>query len=247
MRENPHGNSCAAGLRSAIRAFVQSWRHTFRFVWQNPSCFQRPSLTVDGIDIYRLPAWGPIQSIRARFFSLSAAWYLVRNRHRYDVVHLVGTAWITPLGILLGKLLGKKTVVEMILLGADDPETIARRRFGKINLAIWKQVDRIASLSPALTESCRRMNVAPEKIVVIPVGVDVQRFSPLRNKMAVKQLREKLGLPKQARLVVFVGGIVRRKGVDLLIDAWALVTEKEPDVHLICIGPAAFSAASAGK
>ncbi len=229
---------------SLARTLAQSWRQTRRFIRQNPSCFRRPSANVDGVDIYRLPVWGPIKTIRFRTFAFSAAWFLIVNRRRYDIIHLVGTSWHVFFSILLAKLLGKKTVVEMVLLGSDDPETIARRRFGRLNLAIWKRADRLASLSPALTESCRRMNVAAEKVTVIPVGVDMAHFTPLPDEAAKKEMRQKLGLPPQGKLVVFVGGIMRRKGVDLLIDAWALVRRAMPDAHLVCVGPIAFSAGS---
>ena len=243
LREDAQG-SFGARLVGAVRAFIGSWRQTFRFIRQNPGCFRRPSLTVDGVDIYRLPTWGPLQSIRARFLAFSVAWFLIINRREYDVIHLVGTGWHTPASILLAKLLRKKTVVEMVLLGSDDPETIARRRLGRVNLAVWRRADRIASLSPALTDSCRRMNVPEGKLVVIPVGVDIERFSPLPDDEAKRRQRQELALPQNSKLAVFVGGIMKRKGVDLLIDAWSLVRKEEPDAHLVCVGSIAFSADS---
>lgn len=243
QEEGKGSNGRFAAVRRAARAFVQSWRDTFGFLRRNPDCFRRPSLTERGVDIYRLPTWGPIQTIRSRILGFSVAWFLIRNRRQYDVIHLVGTAWHTPLSILLAKLLGKKTVVEMVLLGSDDPETIAGRRFGKMNLAVWQRADKIASLSPALTESCRRMNVAEDKVVVIPVGVDVTRFCPV-DAASQRALRQNLGLPAQGKIVLFVGGIMKRKGVDLLIDAWSLVSQTVPEAHLVCIGSIAFSAES---
>ena len=244
LRNGKTENGRFPRLTHAVKGFIQNCKQTIQFIRQNPSCYRQPSLTVDTIDIYRLPTWGPIQSIRVRFFAFTATWFLIRNRHQYDIIHLVGTSWITYISIILAKLLGKKSVIEMVLLDSDDPETIAHRRFGKLNLAIWKRADRIASLSPALTETCQRMNIADEKIAVIPVGVDVDLFSPLHDKVAVSHLREKLELPQNAKIVVFVGGIMKRKGVDLLIDAWSLVAAREPDVYLVCIGSIGSSAAS---
>lgn len=243
LREDKERNGRIAQFTQLIRSFFQGWQHTWRHLRQHPDCFRQPALTERGVDIYRLPTWGPIHTIRSRTFGLAAAWFLIRNRHQYDIIHLVGTAWHMPASILLSRLLGKKVVVEMVLMGSDDPETIGRR-FGKILLAIWKRADRIVSLSPALTESCQRANVPTEKMALIPVGVDMQRFAPLRDETVVKQLREKLNLPLQSKLVVFVGSIMQRKGVDLLIDAWNLVIEKVPDAHLVCLGPIGFSADS---
>lgn len=243
IQEDTQENDRFTFLRRAVRALGQSWRDTIGFIRQHPDCFIQPSLTVRGVDIYRLPTWGPIQSIRSRVLGFSVAWFLIRNRRQYDIIHLVGTAWHTPFSIILAKLLGKKTVVEMVLLGSDDPETIANRRFGKINLAVWQRADKIASLSPALTESCRRMDIAEDKVVVIPVGVDVTRFCPVDGE-SKRTLRQNLLLPQQGKIVLFVGGIIKRKGVDLLIDAWSLVSQIAPDAHLVCVGSIAFSAES---
>jgi len=45
-----------------------------------------------------------------------------------------------------------------------------------------------------------------------------------------------LGLPAEARIVLFFGDITRRKGLDLLIDAHALVCRHHPQTHLIIAG-----------
>jgi D-inositol-3-phosphate glycosyltransferase len=63
--------------------------------------------------------------------------------------------------------------------------------------------------------------VAKEKIVVIPPGVDTCHFYPI----PADEAKEAIGLPPFERMVLFVGRIEPLKGVDTLIRAMALVRE----------------------
>ncbi|MEV8318253.1 glycosyltransferase [Streptomyces sp. NPDC059900] len=67
---------------------------------------------------------------------------------------------------------------------------------------------------------------------VIPNGVDVERFRPV----AAQAARTALGLPGPAPLVVCVGRLCRQKGQDVLLRAWAGVTERMPLARLVLVG-----------
>lgn len=71
--------------------------------------------------------------------------------------------------------------------------------------------------------------VAPEKITVIPPGVDLEQFSKNREG-----LRAKTGRPVK---VLFVGGNFKRKGGYLLLDAFRTLRESLPseavELHLV--------------
>ncbi|MEU5955779.1 glycosyltransferase [Streptomyces sp. NPDC047525] len=67
---------------------------------------------------------------------------------------------------------------------------------------------------------------------VIPNGVDVEHFRP----MAAQAARAGLGLCEQAPLVVCVGRLCRQKGQDVLLRAWAAVTERMPLARLVLVG-----------
>jgi len=74
----------------------------------------------------------------------------------------------------------------------------------------------------------------PNKMVVIPPGVDVCHFYPIPSDEA----KEYVGLKPEDRMVLFVGRIERLKGVDTLIEAMACLQSKEAGkpVHLAIIG-----------
>lgn len=70
--------------------------------------------------------------------------------------------------------------------------------------------------------------------LVIPPGVDVDRFRPAPDDPADRALtRKRFGLPETAPLVLGVSRLVPRKGFDVLIDAAARLHRSTPEpVHL---------------
>jgi glycosyltransferase involved in cell wall biosynthesis len=70
--------------------------------------------------------------------------------------------------------------------------------------------------------------VAPERVVVIPNGVDV---SPLLDAVPAD-----LGLPDGAVAVGFVGRFEARKGIWELAEAWPKVANAVPHAHLVVAG-----------
>src|SRR5581483_7951778 len=68
---------------------------------------------------------------------------------------------------------------------------------------------------------------------VIPNGVDIERFRPGPPDPA---LRQRLGLPADARIVLTVARLVPRKGHRVVIQALPAMMRKMPDVHYVFTG-----------
>lgn len=98
-----------------------------------------------------------------------------------------------------------------------------------------------------VSESVRRVAVAerlcpPEKIRVLLRGsingVDsAGRFAPARGVGARAEVRARYGIPADARVVGFVGRLVRDKGVVEMAQAWARLRGDFPDARLLLVGP----------
>ncbi|HJM72079.1 MAG TPA: glycosyltransferase family 4 protein [Acidimicrobiales bacterium] len=71
--------------------------------------------------------------------------------------------------------------------------------------------------------------------VVVPPGVDTARFQPLDSAERAS-VRQELGLPVDAPLVVSVSRLVPRKGMDTLIRAAARLRDRVPDVVVAIAG-----------
>lgn len=94
---------------------------------------------------------------------------------------------------------------------------LERRQFGnggfKKVIAISQQVKR---------EIVSTYGVPSEKVRVIYNGVDLERFHPRNRKTWLATVRGRFGIPGSRAIVLFVGNGFRRKGLDLLLNAWRL-------------------------
>ena len=83
----------------------------------------------------------------------------------------------------------------------------------------------------------------PEKIRVLLNGsingVDASgRYNPeALGNGARQQVLEIHGIPRDALVVGFVGRVVRDKGVVELVEAWQVLREEFPSLHLLIVGP----------
>src|SRR4030042_2625447 len=69
-------------------------------------------------------------------------------------------------------------------------------------------------------------------ITVIPNGVNTKRFKPQKSDF----LRKKLGIPKEDKIVIYVGRIAKEKSIDFLISTFEKVFRKEKNIHLVIVG-----------
>lgn len=78
--------------------------------------------------------------------------------------------------------------------------------------------------------------IRKDRIEIIPNGVDTSRFKPAADAREKAALRAELGIPLETKLVLFVGSIVPRKGVDLLLRSWPGTLAHHPDARLALVG-----------
>lgn len=72
-------------------------------------------------------------------------------------------------------------------------------------------------------------------IVVVPPGVDTDRFTPIAEAERL-EVRESFGIAPETKLVVSVSRLVPRKGMDVLIRAAARLAPIHPDLEVVIGG-----------
>jgi glycosyltransferase involved in cell wall biosynthesis len=70
--------------------------------------------------------------------------------------------------------------------------------------------------------------------LVLPLGVKLEEFDHLPSR---GWFRKRYGQLQDKRLVVFFGRLTRKKGLELLVDAFAIIAHRLPDTHLVIAGP----------
>ena len=89
----------------------------------------------------------------------------------------------------------------------------------------------------AVTDGVRNVlveqkGVPPEKIAFLPNGVDASLFSPL----GASEPEQRRYAPNGERLIVYAGTIGFAHGVEVAVDAMALVAERHRDARLLIVG-----------
>jgi D-inositol-3-phosphate glycosyltransferase len=69
-----------------------------------------------------------------------------------------------------------------------------------------------------------------DRVAVVPPGVDLHRFTPA-SAAGRRSARERLGVPPEARLLLFVGRIQPLKAPDVLVRAAARLLARRPDLR----------------
>jgi len=107
---------------------------------------------------------------------------------------------------------------------------------------VWRTLmaslpDRLVAVSGAVARAWQ----LPERTGVVPNGVDLTRFRP---NAPTGWIHDRLHLPRTARLLGMPAVLARWKGHLDVIDAFAAVAERFPDVHLVLIGSAIYDTAA---
>ncbi|HEV8114128.1 MAG TPA: glycosyltransferase [Planctomycetota bacterium] len=147
---------------------------------------------------------------------------------RPDLVHL-HTGRATWLGGLAARLAGVPAITTRRM---DRPI----RRSWRTRLVYGPLVARAVAISPAVAACLLAGGVAPGKIATIRSAVDVRSLAP-RSPTVRQDLRRALEAPESAVVVLALASLVRRKGIDLLLEALALARAAEIIAWIAGEGP----------
>jgi phosphatidylinositol alpha-1,6-mannosyltransferase len=150
--------------------------------------------------------------------------------HRFDAVH---AGRVLPEGLVawvVARLIRKPCVVY-----AHGEEITTWRQPGKFRVMrfVYRHADRLVANSEFTRSELVKLGVADSRITVIHPGVDVERFRP---GLPSADLRARVGIGAEQRLVVSVGRLSRRKGFDQVVRALPALVARGIDVHHVIVG-----------
>jgi glycosyltransferase involved in cell wall biosynthesis len=97
-----------------------------------------------------------------------------------------------------------------------------------------KQADKIVVVSNATKDYVLSLGAKSSRVEVLHNGVDLDRFKPLPK--IKEEMRKKLGIPNDVKIVLTVRRIVYKNGVDTLIDAANIAVKKKQNLVVIVAG-----------
>ena len=130
-------------------------------------------------------------------------------------------------GRISGRLAGIKTIVSGI--------RVAEKR-SRIPLWFDCWTNRLVQVNVCVSQAVADFSVSqsrllPNKIVVIPNGVDITRFAG-----AIPADLTALGIPRGSQVLLTIGRLDRQKGLSTLIEAASVLVPKFPQAHFLLVG-----------
>ena len=202
---------------------------------------------IDGLRVVRVgPAGG---SRRGKYAMVPAAIAAVRRlRAQFDVLVVRGTRVLGLPAVIAARAMGKPVVLQAEVNGEMTGEVytwgtaldrgLARRAvFAGVaarNLLL-RDGDAFVAMSRAIRDEFVGAGVPPQKVALIPHGVDTTRFRPATPDERLA-LRQSLGLPPGARIIIYTGRLLRGKGLEYLLAAFRAVAAAIPPAHLVLAG-----------
>ncbi len=166
----------------------------------------------------------------------------VARRFRPDVIH----AHLHE-GCVLGSLLRRRLGIPLLfdVQGSLTGELVAHRfplarprLLRRAWLALERRIDHLPDVLVAQSTEMRaelleRFGVPPTRLFMAYDGVNTQVFRPGDRDHV---LASRLGIPKDRKVVVYLGGLDLYKGVETLLDAFPAVLRAVPEAFLLLMG-----------
>jgi L-malate glycosyltransferase len=107
-----------------------------------------------------------------------------------------------------------------------------------VHKQVCRLADRILVNAEAIRESLVANGAPARKITVIRNGLELSQFDRPADSSA---LRQELGLPESAPIVLLLARLTPQKGMETFLDAAAIVHRRCPDAHFVVVGDAFVS------
>lgn len=98
---------------------------------------------------------------------------------------------------------------------------------------VYRRADRVLTESPKLSEYVVRMGADANKVEMLSLGVDMDKFNP---EVDTGDIEDELGIGESDKVVVFIGTLFEFSGLDSYLEQFPLVLKEIPNARLVIVG-----------
>jgi len=162
------------------------------------------------------------------------------KKERPDILFSFGRAdFQGPIIAVIGKIFRIKTVVRYS--GSSFEMYKHKKGLNKILAYIdckfvmpfMTKADKLICMGDEQKEELIKHGCKPEKISILIQPTDQNMFKPVKNK---KELRLKLKLPLNKKIILYVGNLTNFKGADTLVKVVKDITKKRKNIFFLIVG-----------
>jgi glycosyltransferase involved in cell wall biosynthesis len=193
----------------------------------------KSGLQVDVLAIVN-PSSKKIDIITKYLFWVLKAFLFLLQGYKYHTVHVHYVFPSGIIGILFKKLCRCKLVVTA---HGGDINKMAKKneRIKKWTKYILNSADHVIAVGKGLYDEIHgHYNVDINKLSLLSMGVNREIFRPSNEKL---ELRKRFNLPKNNKVILFVGNLIPDKGIMELVEAFSEIKKQFPGASLHLIGP----------
>jgi glycosyltransferase involved in cell wall biosynthesis len=184
-----------------------------------------PKFEEKGFRVFRLPIRTKSILHPKLIFSLPKIVRIVREEH-YDLIHAH-----TRVSQMLASWVSKFTKVPFI----STAHGFYKRRLGRRFFPSWGK--RVIAISPLVAEELEKTHKVPHTdIRIVFNAIDIPEYRRRLLEKNPSEIRKTLGLGEKTFVVGSVSRLVRDKGHEVLIEAFAQLRKRHPDVFLLILG-----------
>lgn len=189
-----------------------------------------------------LGAWGKLWDLVRMYF-----WgFWLTQQHGVRVIHARGHP-TAQVGLFVKKLLGVRLIFDCRGLWVDErvdkggwsmKKPLHRLQFSyfkRIERKLFAQADQVVVLTHKVVDEVVKLGASPAaKVTVIPCCADFDHF-PLSTITRKMQARQKMGIPKDARVLGYLGSVGRMYMLDRFFRLFELAACQHEDCRALVI------------
>jgi glycosyltransferase involved in cell wall biosynthesis len=194
----------------------------------------RAEIEEAGVRVVNIPISRSVNPV-SDLISLVRLYYFIR-KEKFQSVHTYTTK-AGFIGRLAAKLAGVPVIIHTIFEPAHNSASnpILKSLYIFMERLACRWADAIITITNANSrEILQRSLVEPQKLTVVPEGLDMTRYDAVEADPA--QVRSALGIPQSAPFILTVARLEAPKGHAWLLKAAKIILETIPSAHFVCVG-----------
>jgi len=174
-------------------------------------------------------------------FAVRVAGMLIAERRKYQFVYFLMQGLHLAVGLPVARLLKKPIIMK--IAGSGEVPRIYKSRIGQQEL-MWlnRWAKRVLVLNPGMRQEAIDHGISAHKLEWMPNPVDTDEFSPATPEKR-REIRARFGIPDCGQVVLYSGRLAPEKGLETLLEAFALVLRQTPKALLVLVGDGAMRGA----